>query len=498
MLILFVVLFAVFVYAVVTVTNVEPADNTYVNGEVALNVTVARDQENGTINVSWILINASDTFAVANQTNTTVNQSEYNSTFDSTLFTDGNYSMNITVINSTFANASTQITNITIDNTLPVVNAATPANNTITNNNAVIFNVTATDANLANCTLFGNLSGNAFQVNQTINLSSGVSTNFTEKVITDGVYLWNVRCEDLVGNVGAFIVNRTLTIDTIVPFLNFTAPTPGNGTTLTTDSFTINVTANDTNALTILLELDGVNETFDTQSGNSSFETKASLANGAHTIRVHATDTAGNVNTTELRTITIDVATSSGGGGGGGGGGTKRDTIESGVPLIPDPIEVELDEKGTTFTLLDEQVVFLIDGVNWTLKLKESDGMSVTLILNAEGISYQFTLNVSKTRSFDLDDDGIDDISIKILDSDSNSATIMAKLLGSTSTSEGTTPTSTAPDETLDDAESVKEAAEDYEDLVQSSKSSVFTLLIMLGIVGVLILVGVHVFYFRK
>jgi len=120
-----------------------------------------------------------------------------------------------------------------------------------------------------------------------------------------------------VGNFQGFHTNGTSwdgtcpAVDVTAPTIQFVAPTPANNTIQTSNSFTINVTVNDTQSSidVCTLEFNGVNETM-TKVGSGTFvtcnTTKSGLANGVFTYKVYANDTSNNVNVSETRVITID------------------------------------------------------------------------------------------------------------------------------------------------------------------------------------------------
>lgn len=94
-------------------------------------------------------------------------------------------------------------------------------------------------------------------------------------------------------------------LDTISPTIIFASPTPTNNS---------EVEVNYVNVSILLNELGGVVHLFwngDIEdmsgSGNSLFKNKTGLANGIYDYYVHATDTAGNSNTSENRRVTVNV-----------------------------------------------------------------------------------------------------------------------------------------------------------------------------------------------
>ncbi|KKN76067.1 hypothetical protein LCGC14_0374570 [marine sediment metagenome] len=102
------------------------------------------------------------------------------------------------------------------------VSLIAPANNTISNNQTVLFvyNTIAEQSIISNCSLLGNFSG-TFTINQTN--SSGINNNsnssFTINNLQDGDFIWNVECTNNESNVSRAVRNFTLFIDTINPLI---------------------------------------------------------------------------------------------------------------------------------------------------------------------------------------------------------------------------------------------------------------------------------------
>ena len=73
------------------------------------------------------------------------------------------------------------------------------------------------------CTLYGNFNG-AWQSNETkTGILSGIQNNFSIN-LTNSSYLWNVRCNDTVGNYNFSQSNYTFTIDSIPPSITLLVP----------------------------------------------------------------------------------------------------------------------------------------------------------------------------------------------------------------------------------------------------------------------------------
>ncbi|MFH1133517.1 MAG: PGF-pre-PGF domain-containing protein [Nanoarchaeota archaeon] len=189
-----------------------------------------------------IAANNSPSFNWTNTSNSNFRNYTLQVTTDSTFATIGYYNnsyaydTNYTLINAFLANetlyywrviaydyfghavTSTHVYNYTPDSKAPVVALSKPANNTATTLNNLTFNFTVTEPYIHNCTLYGNFSGafGANGSNQTA-ITSGSVTNITFGNLTNGSYVWNVKCFDAASNSAFNATNFTLTVDTVAP-----------------------------------------------------------------------------------------------------------------------------------------------------------------------------------------------------------------------------------------------------------------------------------------
>ncbi len=95
------------------------------------------------------------------------------------------------------------------------------------------------------------------------------------------------------------------TVDTTPPTLTFVSPTPADGDSIARSDIFINITSNEPLA-SATLEFDGVSYTMQ-GSGTSWYYYLTGVGAGIHSFRVVGVDTAGNSNTTELRSINITI-----------------------------------------------------------------------------------------------------------------------------------------------------------------------------------------------
>jgi len=163
--------------------------------------------------------------------------------------------------------------------------------------------------------------------------------------LADGTYALTARALDTLGRPSPFSATVEVTVDTVAP----AAPvilSPADGTTTSEDTPTITGTAEPGATLTITLD-DGsaVTVTADTDGGWSyTVDAGSPLSTGDHTVRVSATDAAGNAGPTAEATFTV----------GGGVDTTAPDTLIDSGPSSPTELAdadffFSSTEAGSTF-----------------------------------------------------------------------------------------------------------------------------------------------------
>jgi len=243
--------------------------------------------------------------SVINQTNS----STLNATltfFTVTGLNEGNHNWYVNCTDSAGNKNSSEVRILRIDLTPPVVLLEFPINNSWSPLSNIEFDYTPSDSYLDSCQLWGNWS-NGWHLNDTDSTLFNGSSNAFIKPITDGSYLWNIWCNDSAGNFAFNSTNYTINVDTVYPKIDFTTNTPLNNSVLRQDWIFINVTVNDSNIDSVYFEWQGVNETFENSDGKFFWENKTGLGHGFYTFRAYANDSATNLNSTSLRTVTLDL-----------------------------------------------------------------------------------------------------------------------------------------------------------------------------------------------
>ncbi len=253
--------------------------------------------------------NATGSWA-ANNTNTSLASGvQINNSWS---LSDGYYSWNA-LCNDSAGNTAWAAANFTInvDTSAPTVTMDVPATNTWDTDGTITISYTPTDTNIANCTLYHNISG-TWTANQTnTSLTSGVQVNNTFAV-SDGYYMWNVLCNDSADN-SAFnsTGNFTINVDSSSPTATLDAPS--TGTWDTDGTITISYTPTDTNidACTLYANFSGswtMNQTNTSLTSGTQVNNTFSLSDGYYEWNTLCNDSAGNsaLNSTANYTINID------------------------------------------------------------------------------------------------------------------------------------------------------------------------------------------------
>ncbi|MBS3162858.1 S8 family serine peptidase [Candidatus Woesearchaeota archaeon] len=238
------------------------------------------------VNLNSIILESNHTGTLTNYTITNVVDGQYNYTLANNTFTAGTFQWKI-LVNDTHGNTNTSNWfNLTIYTGAPIITLSAPTSNTLTNNNSLIINFTATDDidSTFNCTLFSDSI-----LNQTKNISNGTVGEFKVNY-TEGTHNWNIICNDshlLISNSSL----NTINIDLTKPyFLSETHTTTELG-----DNITFSVVANDTYLRSVNFSYDGVNYSLENTSTTFS-KIFTTYQNGTNSFSTYTADYAGNVN----------------------------------------------------------------------------------------------------------------------------------------------------------------------------------------------------------
>ena len=239
----------------------------------------------------------------------TCSSSPCNFTLNTSLFAEQSaQKFNATARDSAGNSNSTATLSYTIDNTPPTVyflTPPTPEDTSYINYNTINITAYVSDSSgIDKCTLEFN-GTNTSTISPVSNLCSFIIND-----LPNGEHTFRVFANDTAG-LTETTETRTFTVDTIIPQVQFEAPTETSGTTLgTRNNIAVNVTANDTNLESITIYLyDYLNALINSTSTAASpnFVNFTNLADGLYYFNATARDLTGNSNSTETRNVTITL-----------------------------------------------------------------------------------------------------------------------------------------------------------------------------------------------
>ncbi len=267
---------------------------------VDINVS-ADDSGAGLANITIFLYNRS---GFLNQSNTSTASAffiNYTNLNDNVYFYNASAADFVNNINITLTRT------ITIDTTNPSLSYAAPTENTAVfrNRNYIEINLTASDTNLVNISVYlYNASGFLNQSNTST--SSPFYINYSG--LNEGVYIYNATATDSANNINNS-ATRNITLDRTNPSAQFVTNTESNNTYNVNGIINVNVTASDNSLTNITIRLHNssggvLRENVSTFSPfNISYN---GLTNGTYYFNATTADLANNLNNSETRTITID------------------------------------------------------------------------------------------------------------------------------------------------------------------------------------------------
>ncbi|MAG50655.1 hypothetical protein CL621_03390 [archaeon] len=227
----------------------------------------------------------------------------------------------------------------------------------------IVFNYTPTDNDLDSCWLLGNFTG-IYSVNQTdTSVTSGEVNSFSLN-LSDGEYLWNIGCNDSVGN-EAENGNKTFYIDTINPSISLTQPTGAktsrtvSATWSVSDSSPVNCLYNVYQGASLEI----VNTSVNCSDNSASFDVSS---DSDFVFNFYVNDSAGNSDSANS-SFSVDSSTSSNEGGspsGGSPGGSSsfilpNKTGKMDVSLIGEIIVHEGENKNLSVNVKNTGRFFL-------------------------------------------------------------------------------------------------------------------------------------------
>lgn len=208
---------------------IDTIDPTSISFSVPFNL----NQTNRTLYVEWsptveanfdrydALLSSNANASNPTQTITITTKSTNFTTFSSVV--DGSYFIQIRAYDLANHYVNSTIRNYVVDNVAPVLTLNFPSNNSFLTDNTPDFNVTIVDTNPNSCTLLMNQSSSVISNGTKMEgISNGTMVNLTPITMADGVYTFNIECNDTVNNrVNVSLPLLFTTIDTVVPSAPF-------------------------------------------------------------------------------------------------------------------------------------------------------------------------------------------------------------------------------------------------------------------------------------
>ena len=248
---------------------------------LTLNFTVS----DANLQACWKRLNTYNNVTISCTQNTTVN-----STGETTITGTNNLTL---WANDTFGNVGSWFVTFDINTESPAITPSTPSDGAVLNNSNVNISWSALDINgLSYCEVWTNTTG-SWAINQTY-VSPENDTLYSYVIsVDDGLYKWNIWCNDTINNGGWHDVNHTFTVDTTPPyFTNF-----ANQQIYTSQSLSYNMTAGDSREFgyfainwtgTFSITLDG------------NLTNTSGLSAGNYYINVTINDSVNNINSSVL------------------------------------------------------------------------------------------------------------------------------------------------------------------------------------------------------
>jgi hypothetical protein len=166
---------------------------------------------------------------------------------------------------------------------------------------------TSAETTIESCSLYTSEGGWSIK-NTSTNINNGTSNFLSTTFSSEGTYNWNVECTDENNDTTIAVLNRVIHIDRTSPTINLISPV--NYATITDEnvvSFRYNVTDNSPiNNCSLIINGTTMNTYYDVER-NTENTINQVLNNGVYEWSVQCYDRARNSETSETRTITIDI-----------------------------------------------------------------------------------------------------------------------------------------------------------------------------------------------
>ena len=198
------------------------------------------------------------------------------------------------------------------DTTSPVSSFGTnPVNNYNSINSSVTFDFKSSDnVDIDFIQLFGNWTGTWHANYTNSSYTNNTWLNISVDGISDGYYKWGIYSNDSAGNENWTGTNRTFTVDTIGPSIDFVFPTETNASIYFRNYIQVNVTASDSlgvkNISVYLFNSSSMQINSSNSSSSPLFANFTGLSDGVYYFNATAYDTLNQSKSTLTRQIEIE------------------------------------------------------------------------------------------------------------------------------------------------------------------------------------------------
>ncbi|MFL5345808.1 MAG: adventurous gliding motility protein AgmC [Hyalangium sp.] len=234
---------------------------------------------------------------------TTANASGAWSFTPATALADGTHSVRATATDAAGNTGPFSNTNsFTVDTTPPVAPVVlVPANGSVTGNNKPTYSGTAEAGTTVTVIVDGVVLG-------TTTASASGTWSFPQTTaLADGTHTVKARATDAVGNTSADSNTNSFTVDTTPPAAPVVV-TPANGSTISNNKPAYSGTAEPGSTVTVIVDGTTVGTATADAAGAWNFTQPTALADGTHSVKARATDSAGNTSVdSNTNSFTVDT-----------------------------------------------------------------------------------------------------------------------------------------------------------------------------------------------
>ncbi len=395
------------------------------------------------------------------------------SEFNITNISRGNYQWNCLAYDKN-SNYSFADSNYTFSIDYNNVNLTSPVNNSYANNNQSFNCSSETESSkiLSNITFFlWNETDNFY--NETKNISGTInSTIFYYNFTMEEKYKWNCLVNNNHSEFSFAASNNTITYDIISP--NITLISPENSASYTGSqqiTFNFNVSEAVTNCS--LLMNGAITSTNYSINHSITQQIIEAINAGSYSWKIQCFDLAGNENQSSSRTLTVNAQQIVSSGGDGGTTQEKTYLVNEEKSLGGYNQELQKNDK----------IIFYIGAEEHSITTKSLSSDSATFLIESDPI--EATFNINEERFFDLTEDNVNDLYLKLNSIVNSKANLTIKTLKQ----EPEEPVEQPPEET--EEEPVEIIA--FEDQKESNLNSyqlglIISIIIILFIIVILML----------